>query len=322
MKSRRNIGRKKPKKPKKTKKQKGGSAPIIKTDSPVCSPNATVENEKSSNKYNPYKDSCFNVKQLKKIAQKLNKNTQNQSKKIKIKSNKQELVSQINDNFCKNYGNIDFCILHEKKWKGDQDILDAIRKSFAPPRPKGKYQWLNSIDIRDVMDQYEEKYPKFKFLGPVPIDFQEIGTEVGNLNLKHIKPHTSQIGIIFNTDPHDQPGEHWISMFIDLVNNTICFFDSTGDEPPKQVVNLIEKLVKQSKNLGITSYLKPVINKHEHQLDNSECGVYSLYFILQRLKGNSCEDIFKKKVHDEEMNKNRKVFFTDSLPLILESFKY
>jgi hypothetical protein len=36
---------------------------------------------------------------------------------------------------------------------------------------KNKYEWLSSVDIESVMDQYEEKYPEFKFLGPTPIDF-------------------------------------------------------------------------------------------------------------------------------------------------------
>ncbi len=319
MKSRKNIGRKgkktKGKKPK-SKNQKGG-----KQDIPKCSPEINIKNNKKG-KYNPYEDSCFNVKQLKSIAQKLNNITKSQNKKIKLKQEKKNLVKDINTNFCKNYGNIDFCILKDNKWKGDEDILDSIRKSFAPPRPKGKYEWLNSIDIRDVMEQYEKTYPQFSFLGPVPIDFQDIGTEVGSLNLKNIKGYKSKIGIIFNTDPHDAPGEHWISMFIDLDNNTICFFDSTGDEPPQEVAILMEKLIKQSKNLGITSYLRPIINKTQHQFQDSECGVYCLYFILQRLQGKSCNDIFKSKIHDEKMNKNRKVIFGDRLPNILEAFAF
>ena len=318
MKNRRNIGRKKTKKTK-TKKQRGGSNT---SKVPKCSPTSGPVVEKKDGKYNPYEDSCFNVKQLKSIAQKLNNNTKDTEKKIKLTQDKKGLVTQINSKFCSDYGNIDFCILDNKKWKGDPDILDAIRSSFSPPRPKGKNEWLNSIDIRDVMKQYEKKYPKFQFLGPVPIDFQEIGTEVGNLNLKNIKPYKSKIGIIFNTDPHDQSGEHWISMFIDLDNHTLCFFDSTGDEPSKQIVHLIEKLVKQSKRMGITSYLKPIINTTQHQFQDSECGVYSLYFILQRLQGKTCEKIFREKIHDKDMNKNRKVIFSDRLPNILEAFAF
>ena len=31
-----------------------------------------------------------------------------------------------------------------------------------------------------------------------------------------MKRGKTKIGIIFNTDPHDKPGQHWISMFINI----------------------------------------------------------------------------------------------------------
>mgnify|MGYP001296860908 CR=1 FL=1 len=46
---------------------------------------------------------------------------------------------------------------------------------FKPVRPeswkKNEREWLNTLDIRNVMDQYEDKHHDFIFLGPVPIDF-------------------------------------------------------------------------------------------------------------------------------------------------------
>ena len=38
----------------------------------------------------------------------------------------------------------------------------------------------------------------------------------------------NKIGIIFNTDPHNKSGSHWISLFIDVKKKIICFFDSVG----------------------------------------------------------------------------------------------
>ena len=31
--------------------------------------------------------------------------------------------------------------------------------------------WLNSLDIENVMNQYEKKHNDFEFIGPSPIDF-------------------------------------------------------------------------------------------------------------------------------------------------------
>jgi hypothetical protein len=50
-------------------------------------------------------------------------------------------------------------------------------------------------------------------------------------------------------------------------------------------------------------------NKVRHQYDNSECGVYSINFILELLDGKSFKDITNNKTYDEEMNKNRKIYF-------------
>ena len=47
--------------------------------------------------------------------------------------------------------------------------------SFAPESPpewkKNPNEWLSSIDIIDVMKQYEKAYKCFDFIGPSPIDF-------------------------------------------------------------------------------------------------------------------------------------------------------
>ena len=71
MKSRKNIGRKgkktKGKKPK-SKNQKGGKMEI-----PKCSPSINIKNNKKG-KYNPYEDSCFNVKNCRKVIFKIKKN--------------------------------------------------------------------------------------------------------------------------------------------------------------------------------------------------------------------------------------------------------
>ena len=34
--------------------------------------------------------------------------------------------------------------------------------------------WLNSTDIENIMQQYEDAYPNFEFIGPSPIDFDKV----------------------------------------------------------------------------------------------------------------------------------------------------
>ena len=103
-----------------------------------------------------------------------------------------------------------------------------LKKSFKPIKPKSwnsnKFEWLSTTDIENVIKQYENEYPNFRFIGAVPIDFdstygvgQCIVNELCKINLKKmLLAKIFQIGIVFNLDKHDQDGSHWVSMFIDL----------------------------------------------------------------------------------------------------------
>jgi len=57
------------------------------------------------------------------------------------------------------------------------NTLDMKMNLFAPISPpswnSNKSEWLSNVDIANVMKQYEETYPQFRFLGPTPIDFDE-----------------------------------------------------------------------------------------------------------------------------------------------------
>ena len=54
------------------------------------------------------------------------------------------------------------------------------------------------------------------------------------------------------------------------------------------------------------------INKKQHQKKNSECGVYSMNFIIERLKGKTLKDINKKRIPDELMNEMRNILYRNN----------
>ena len=64
------------------------------------------------------------------------------------------------------------CWLEQEELK---PIKTRLKKFFRPKIPeswtKDKNTWLTNYDIMDVMEQYEDKYNDFIFLGPYPIDF-------------------------------------------------------------------------------------------------------------------------------------------------------
>lgn len=267
----------------------------------MCSPAIVKPN--SAGTSSNYNYSCFTLLDLKNMAKMVNKKY-NANIKLNLykASDKAKLVKDIH--YALKCGNMSLDMCVAKNY--GSEFSKIIKKTLKPKSPNGKEEWLSSIDIYDVMEQYMQKYSDFIFFGPVPIDFDEYSNALSRINLKKLK-NKSKIGIIFNTDPSYKSGEHWISMFIDLKNKTICFFDSVGDEPPKEVKKFMNKIIKQAKGLGIK--LKQVINGKQHQYGNSECGVYSLYFITSRLQGKSCNHINNKIIKDKEMNKYRKKFF-------------
>lgn len=227
----------------------------------------------------------------------------------------------------KNIGNVcenEACWLRQTFAKEGLDN-ELIHGTFAPQSPadwrKNPHEWLSSMDIQRVMNQYEQSYPSFVFIGPSPIDFDTrledgecVWNELCQFKLdKLIRRGKTKIGFVFNTDPHDKGGAHWISMFVDVVQRYIFFFDSTGFKPPKEVARLIDDvIIPQGAAMKPPIVFKKYVNTNEHQKKNTECGVYSLFMIVSILTGKMTVDQFmdpKHRLTDEEVSMYRRQFF-------------
>ena len=204
--------------------------------------------------------------------------------------------------------------------------------TFAPEAPKSWIrdpdEWLSSDEIENVMKQYEDKFPAFEFLGPSPSDYSApklagvcVWEELCNFSLKkYADSGTHQIGIIFNTDPHTEDGSHWVSLFINLANdsnlkgtgtsnNYIFFFDSTGDRPQKEIREFIKTVTQQGRSLGIR--FKYHENRKQHQKRNTECGMYALFMIVNLIEGTRTPEEFMRgdRIPDSHMLEFRKEYF-------------
>lgn len=266
------------------------------------------------------KYSCFNDKQLLKLKNIWNKRRPDK----KITSNDSRYIwSSLREHMGKSC-NRESCWLRQNifRLKIDKSMLNV----FAPLRPKSwdnnKNEWLSGEDIEKVMKQYEKKYPYFEFIGPSPIDFDTIESyglcvweELCKFNLYNlIKRGIKKIGIIFNLDKHTGPGTHWVSLFIDITSHSIYYYDSTGNVIPKQIKKLTDKIKKQQILINKTKPFKLYINKVEHQMKDSECGIYSLHFIINMLTNKlSWENFQKNKFSDQYISSFRNVYFNDKL---------
>ena len=254
-----------------------------------------------STKNKTIKNSCYDKHTLDIIKKEYNKNHPNNL--IVSKSSKkilEELQQKMNS--CSK----EDCWLQEIK---DQKLKNRINEYlFAPKKPSdwknNPHAWLSNYDILDVLSQYEKTYPNFKFIGPTPIDFDSkpyvlndscVWQELCDFNLKRfIDKKIDKIGIIFNLDKHNEPGSHWVSMFIDLSDKFIFYMDSALNPIPEEIISLKNKIIKQAEHLNI--HLKfdnnyPIM----HQRGNNECGMYSLFFIITMLTGKVKNKTFKSK---------------------------
>lgn len=256
---------------------------------------------------------CYSPKSLIKLKEEWNKNNKNKQ----IYSNDPFTIwSALKNNLEKTCNN-ERCWLMQNFISNNLD-KNLLKYTFAPKAPatwkQNPNEWLNSLDITNVMQQYEKQYPNFKFIGPSPIDFDKkkmfgqcVWNDLCHFSLNnYLNKNITKIGIILNTDPHYLSGAHWICIFINLNKKFIYYFDSNADTTPKQVKVFINKVKKQAKNLGIN--LQEYINKTEHQKSDTECGMYVLYIIIQLIKSNSNPN-FSDRIPDKEMEKLRKIFF-------------
>ena len=265
----------------------------------------------------------------------------------KILSNDPKLIHNELYKHLQNVCDTEACWLKQTMHFGQLEDED-MKGAFAPKAPKewekNPNEWLSSLDISRVMKQYEKAYSCFAFIGPTPIDFDKelpngecVWKDLCELKINEIlRKGKNKIGIVFNTDPHNKSGEHWISMFIKInmhkgwlknekkdakeglkhpTTGSIFFFDSVGSKPPKEIKDLADRIMEQG--LTMNPQIKFTYDQNypvEHQYGNTECGVYSLYFIVEMLKDKITGNYLKTHIlKDDYIHEFRKLFFNIDL---------
>lgn len=213
----------------------------------------------------------------------------------------------------------DFCNNDDKCWKDlpfvkSLNDLEIEKFTFLPDAPQGQFAWLSTIDIDDSISQLSNAYPDFTFLGAVPMDFDSLPVlGIKNLDFGVLDSKgTHKIGIVFNTDNHNQPGKHWIAAFVDIKDKKIYFFDSVGTFPEDRVIAFLARALKYiiKKHKCPIEDVDIYYNYKQHQFGDTECGVYSINFIRRLVKGETFKQIIDDKLNDNQVNECRKVYFS------------
>ena len=269
--------------------------------------------------------SCIPRRLLMKIATILNKYEKcNINKRCSVKVLQKNIKNEIKK---KTQCNNEYCweFMDTIKHKLPSNEYEILQESFRPLMP-GTWKddpntWLNTKDIDNVLKQYEDEYPYFKYYGASPIDFdlkthnnQCKVSDLCNINIKELLDDDIKcIGMVFNVDPHTKGGQHWFSMYVDLVGMnrkkpTIYYFDSISTSiTSNEIKELIEKLQSQALDNHFT--LDLIYNDKNHQKENTECGVYCLHFLTNMLKGTQFKQYLKKPLSDKDIEKFRNIFY-------------
>jgi len=192
-----------------------------------------------------------------------------------------------------------------------EEEVDYFRRYLRPKMPKEVVkdytEWISNFDIETVLDQYDKDLSDFSFYGAVPIDFRKCSvSKLCKMDLgKHMKKGENKLGIVFNTDESDEPGKHWISMYVDIMGKNlggqpgIYFFDSFGSRPMKEVKDLITRIQKQGKKHKV----KFIVSHNDKVFQNNSfsCGFYCMHFIEHMLKGLSFNKYLKSGLSDKRM---------------------
>ena len=306
-----------------------------------CSPKAHKFAEKDS--------TCFSHGELKLLASEFNKKAEAGKPKIAGRT-KKELAGKLLQAYKHICDKHQFCWI--KQTLTDSKKIAKLEEAFRPAKPisweSDRTTWLNTYDILYVLEQYEELYKDYIFLGVYPIDFASkdsfdtcVGTPiVVKEDKKHIKSFNmcnfdikrdildkkkKRFGIVFNTDPSNRGGAHWYGLYCSLdtrksnPNFGVYTYDSVANSPQKEVKEFMKNIAGQVEALKkeIPEFAKRKFeskaNETQKQFGNNECGVFSLAYQTQMLKNIKFETLCKRMQNDAYMNKLRDVLYRPNI---------
>jgi hypothetical protein len=211
---------------------------------------------------------------------------------------------------------------HEKCSTGTTECIVAhmLKKKKAPESwEKNPEEWLSSLDIDAVEKEFMHMFKKYHYVGAIPIDFDKksktgscVVSALCSMNIKQLYDKgIRKIGIVFNTDVSTGPGQHWIAVFVDIdpkyENARMTYFDSYSKQPEPEIQRLMARWKEQWDATKIHS--KPMeltYNKTRHQYEDSECGMYCLYFHFCCLVGIPMD----KRIPDDVVRSFRGVLYS------------
>lgn len=280
---------------------------------------------------------CVGEKYKLRIANAINyKGDINDDKNIRNKAFEKLNVNNLNDlvdKLGRNYKN--------KFTPNDIKIMKSNLKVKGPT----DNTWLNNYNIDEILKRMSTKlmlyngrkhyHSNFGMNGIYGAVHPSTGkkyppqTHLSNIDMYSLykKGYTSY-SVVMNTDFVWGGGIHWYVMYVDMTGKsvskdnkpafTVEYFNSAGnanlfDDTNAWLENTVGNLKKGLMNDNKKYAVEKIINTTFHQTStNTECGVYSIVYIISRMFGASYKIIDEKPLPDVIMEKwIRFLLFTD-----------
>lgn len=198
----------------------------------------------------------------------------------------------------------------QTKYK-NEELGQELYKSYRPLLPK-TVQWLFYDSILEALRVYENE-PKFMFACYGPF------TPNSDWNPSVMQTDRFRMAFIINLSAN---GSHWVILYTDLLQGENNYFDSMGLAPTESVRKTTTRIFDVLKKFYPTVPIsrKVWFSKNRKQHGVTECGVYIVWFIAQRLNGASFRQINNTKFTDNDCRKLRG-YFWNLIDLNTEDFE-
>jgi hypothetical protein len=191
----------------------------------------------------------------------------------------------------------------------DGILYEKIIHSFKPYVSKDFSScWLSQSQIEQIIAQVTVRRRLFRFVGVWDANYPNFDRDIRDtIGLTHkmqsgrVRLKYSYYGIVWN-----KGGNHWVAAFVDRPTREIDYFDSFANKPPQPA---FRKLVNTFEDHDGEKYKQNINNIAHQKGDGTQCGMYAIHFILERVRGVTMKEMNKKTITPASMKTLRKAYF-------------
>lgn len=249
------------------------------------------------------------------------------------KAEEKVLIAAMNKARVKNELELLNSVQFKKTGISNEEIQNELEAHFKAYGPRHSTAWLSNLNIDETLLKWAIEFDDFYYCPFAMIDFEKTNILLNRITMSgvyngihslylgekfgYVDRYHKYFACVINTDVSTGPGQHWMAIFVDMSlkktkNATIEFFNSTGERAQASIQRWQAKQKKDiEENLKMSATILDATNGTEHQKSNTECGVYSLYYIRSRLEGKPIEYFSADRIPDKHMILFRQYLFID-----------